>query len=360
MIFILFIAQIFWGTAFTEQKRGRLVTDIYIEEKMPDPLLSYNQRIVESKKIGHAAATGQVYDPFSGKEMIRTLAPPSPYYNMTREQAIRLREIETEQLGKEVNIRNSELNQKINGMEYHYKLAQIDQSEKFLDGMKSLDPKSKDYISDRSRLSSEYPLASQNPLILRDLELLDKTHTDIQQNDLILNRQAKIQEEADRERDRQKGRETAARLGGSRGLAMYEEMLAKDSSNPIGVLASMVDAQEQESRLSQLKELEVDEKRFYTPEIGPGGQRTGKEILDTRRIDAFLKTYPTASQASQSSSSREKIAARNFGVSYDQWDPADQADYDFHGQQLMRYRALTGQSKEEKPAPKVKSIDDFF
>lgn len=93
MIFILFIAQIFW-----------LAPDIYIEEKMPDPLLDYDHRVIESRKIGHAAATGQVYDPFSGKEMIRTLAPSSPYYNMTREQATRLREVETEQLGKEVCI----------------------------------------------------------------------------------------------------------------------------------------------------------------------------------------------------------------------------------------------------------------
>lgn len=327
------------------------MSDIRIES-MADPLLDYSSRLTESKKIGQAVRTGQVYDPFSGQTMIKTQAPPSPYHNMSREQATKIREAEAVNLQRESSLRESELKQKSDALDYKYRLNQIDQSDKFLDEMGSLDPRSPDYISQKSNLSSRYPLAAQNPMILRNIELLDKTYDGLEGNKQVLSRQQQLAEEAARERDTAQGRSIAAQRFGTEGVVMYEDLLSKDSKNPLGVAASMVSAQEKRSRISQLQELGIDPNQFYTPGVN------GQAVFDTRRADAFIKTYPTASQAHQAAINKQKIRENNLGK-YEEWTPDVQADYDLFDQQVQRYRSLSGQ-KQEKPAPAVKSVDDFF
>lgn len=367
MILYLLLAQVLTGSAFTQPTRHGHVTDFTIEMPSRDPLLDYSQGIIESKAIGKAVQTGQVYDPFSGRTMIRTTAPSSPYYNMSREQASQIREEETKQLANEVNIRSAEFKQKADAMDYKYKLSEIDQSEKYLSRVPELDPNHPDYPIHKAKLDREFPIGALNPEVQRKLGLLDQTYTGITQNERLLNRQKQLQDEADMNRQVSQGREMAAKFGGTAGVAQYEELLAKDQKNPIGALAAFTDAQEKQSRLSQLTELltspdgKVDTNRmakFYTPTVGPDGKAT--PVLDTRRVDSFIKTFPTASQASQASAAREKMRANHLGETPDKWDPADQAEYNFHGQQLQRYQALIGQPQEEKKAPAIKSIDDFF
>lgn len=358
MLVILLIAQVLWGTAFTNPRT--LQTDIYV---MPpdDPLLDYESRIIERDRLKHSASTGQVYDPFSGQTMIRTVAPPSPYYNMTREQATKLREIETEQLKGEALLREAEFKQKNDAMEYKYKLSQIDQSEKFLQGMQGLDPRNPDYITERSRLNSTYPLAAQNPVILRNLELLDKTHNDLQQNDQIINRQKKIQGDAEKERDINQGRTMALKIGGSRGLAMYENLLKSDPNNPIGVMAEMVDAQEQQSAITELKRLNLDDNRinqFYSQEMGPDGRPTGRRIFDHARAKDFIASTPDISNVNSTIARRDKIRENNLGA-YDTWPDDVKAEWDITVDILKRYRQSAGQPEVTLP-PKVKSAASWF
>jgi hypothetical protein len=319
---------------------------------MPDPLLDYSSRLTESSKIGQAVRTGQVYDPFSGQTMIRTQAPPNPYYNMSYEEAARRRAIESENLQREVRTRSELLDQKVNDAEYKYKLSTIDQSEKFLEDMRGLDPRSPDYITRRHELTSTYPLAAQNPKILNNLDLLDKTYSGIEQDKQMLTRQQTLANDAAKERDAINGRAMAAKLGGTRGVAMYEELLAQDPGNPIGVMAKMVDAQEQQSAIAGLRRLNLNEKEFYMPEVGPDGQPTERQIFDTARAREVIDSAPTTSNISSILSRRDNIRKSQIGEDYEKWPDDVKAEWEITSDILKRYRASTGQ-QEVAPQKKM-------
>lgn len=352
----LILAQVITAYTYPPDIDGGRMTDIRVKT-MPDPLINYSRRLDEHHKIGRAVKTGQVYDPFSGQTMIKTQAPPSPYHNMSYEEASQRRAMESQNLQREASLRESELKQKSESLEYKYRLNQIGQSEKFLDEMSSLDPRSPDYMAQRSQLSSTYPLAAQNPLILKNIDLLDRTYNDLEQNKALLGRHAVEQGAREaaalRKQEISQGRTIISKYGDPSLLATFEEEVAKDgAASPIAVAAKLEDASQRLSMLERLQELEVDNRKFYLPD------GNGRLVFNKDRAQQILASYPTAPQAHQAANSREKIRQNNAGE-YKDWAPDVQADYDLFGDQVQRYRSSIGQ-KQEKAAPTVKSVDDFF
>jgi hypothetical protein len=359
ILLLLFLAQAPYVTAFTEPDRkvpNAYQTTYYFPPEMAERFYTPSQELINSTRQGIASQTGG--DPDTG---IRTLPPRNWSDDYSLEQKLQMEEIESQRLARDVNTRGSLLNQRINDAEHRYKLSTIEQSEQFLDRMKDLDPRSPDYITSRADLISKYPLAAQNDSITRNLGLLDRTHEQIGQNDLILNRQRELAKEAERERDINQGRTLAAKFG-SRALAQYEEMLAKDPQNPLGVIANMVDAQEQQNTISTLKRIGVDERQFYVPEIGAGGTPTGRKIFDVGQAEDFIKTAPTASSAAKAASARQKIRESwdTMGKPFEDWPEDLKAEYEMYGEQVKQYRKLTGQSVQEQEKPRVKSAASWF
>lgn len=351
----LILAQVITAYIYPPDEYG--VADIRIKESMPDPLLSYSDRLIESEKIGQAVRTGQVYDPFSGEMMVKTQAPASPYHNMSYEDAARRRAIESENLAREVNTRSAEFKQKADAMDYKYRLNEIDQSEKYLARAPELDPNQQDYPQQKALLDKEFPLAGLNADVQRKMALLDQTYSRVTENERILSRHAVEQEAREavalRKQEASQGRTILSKYGLEE-LANYEDLLAKDpNGSPLAIAARAADASEQRSRISQLTELNVDPKQFYTPGVN------GEATFDIRRADAFIKTYPTTSQAHQAAAAKDRIRENNIGK-YEDWPLDVQADYDLYDEQVQRYRSLSKQPKGEKAAPAVKSIDDFF
>lgn len=350
----LILAQVITAYTYPPDEFGGRMSDIRIKS-MPDPLINYSSRLNESRKIGEAVQTGQVYDPFSGQTMIKTQAPPNPYGNMSYEEAARRRAIEGENLAREVNVRGAELKQKEDALDYKYKLNEINQSEQIYDEINTLDPRSPDYLATRSALFNKYPLAAQNQKVQNSIALIDRTHSGITENDRLLDRHA-VEQEA---------RETAAlrkqEIFQGRNmfkddpsvLAAFEEEIAKDSTtSPIAVAAKLEDARQRLSMLEQLDKLGVDNREFYLPD------GNGRLVFNRDRAESIIKLTPTASQAHQAAANKQEIRKNNIGK-YEDWTPDVQADYDLFDQQVQRYRSLSGQ-KQEKPAPTVKSVDDFF
>jgi hypothetical protein len=355
-ILCLLLAQVLTGSAFTQPVPYGYRTDFTIDMPARDPLLDYHSRIVESGQIGDAVATGQVYDPFSGRTMIRTTAPASPYYNMTREQASKIRDIETGQLAQEVNIRGAELKQKQDALEYKYKLNEIDQSEKIYDEISALDPRSPDYLTTRSSLFNKYPIAAQNPRVQNSIGLIDRTHSAITENNDVINRNTLAREAAEaaalRKQEISQGRTIVSKYGPGALVAFEDELSKDDNTSPIAVAARLEDASQRLSMLSQLNELEIGPEHYYTADD------RGQPVFDKMKAESILKRMPTASQAPQAAINKQKIRENNVGK-YEEWSPDVKADYDLFDEQVQRYKSLTGQKKQEA-TPKKKSIDDFF
>lgn len=351
----LILAQVITAYTYPPDAYGGRMSDIRIRS-MPDPLINYSSRLNESRKIGQAVRTGQVYDPFSGQTMIKTQAPASPYHNMSREQATKIREAESENMAREVSIRSAEFKQKADAMDYKYRLNEIDQSEKYLARAPELDPNQQDYPQQKARLDKEFPLAGLNADVQRKMALLDQTYSRITENDRLLNRHAVEQEAREaaalRKQEISQGRTIVSKYGPNALVAFEEELAKDDKTSPIAVAAKLEDASRRLSMMEQLRELGVDDRRFYTPDD------SGRLVFDVGRAESIIKSTPTASQAHQAAASRERIRENNVGK-YEEWAPDVQADYDLFGEQVQRYKSLSGQ-KQEKTAPTIKSVDDFF